>query len=189
MVSGSERASRTLRPELPETGDCSWVVFEYSDAKQYRNSASRIIVVEDLPMRNSALSKRAPRLCSIVCACLLAGMRAEAANGTWTNPNGGSWTNGANWSGSVIADGFGNSANFGTLSLPGDAIVTLDAPRTIGSLIFDDQNTTKHNWIINSGAGGANQLTLAGGTPSITAGSATIINAVIVGTNGLTKGG
>ena len=32
-------------------------------------------------------------------------LAAYAVNGTWTNLNGGSWTNAANWSGEVIAAG------------------------------------------------------------------------------------
>src|SRR5689334_15012483 len=103
---------------------------------------------------------------------------AQAASGTWTNPSGGSWTNGVNWSGGIIADGTGNTASFSTLNLPADAIVTLHAPRTIGNLTFDDQNSAKHNWTLNPG--GANQLTLAGGAPTITIGSATTtLNAIL----------
>src|SRR3954451_11364807 len=88
---------------------------------------------------------------------------AFAASGTWTNPNGGSWANTVNWSGGIIADGSGNNANFGTLSLPADAIVTLNTARTIGSLTFDDQSTNKHDWTLNTGINGP--LTLAGGAP------------------------
>jgi autotransporter-associated beta strand protein/YVTN family beta-propeller protein len=129
------------------------------------------------------------RLRGFVAACLgVWVMSAHGANGTWTNPNGGSWTNTANWSGGIIADGAGNTANFSTLSLPADAIVTLNATRTIGNLTFDDQNSTKHNWSLNSG--GASSLTLAGGVPTITVGSATTtINAVLAGSAGLTKAG
>src|SRR5207245_5237224 len=67
---------------------------------------------------------------------VLAGAAAvRAASGTWINQNGGSWTNASNWSGGTIADGSGSSANFGTLNLTADAIVTLDVPRTVGSLV------------------------------------------------------
>src|ERR1043166_3149378 len=111
----------------------------------------------------------------LVCPCL-----APAANGTWSNPNGGSWTNSANWSGGTIADGSGNAANLGTLDLAANATVTLDAARTIGSLVFDDQNATKHNWFLNPGSGV--MLTLAGTTPTITVNSAiTTISAGIAG--------
>ncbi len=113
---------------------------------------------------------------------------ARAANGTWTNPNGGSWTNGGNWSGGTIADGSGNNANFGTLSLAANATVTLDAVRTIGSLLFDDQSVVKHNWSLGPGSGVL--LTLAATTPTVTVNSAiTTISAGLAGSAGLTKSG
>src|SRR5215831_7255220 len=96
---------------------------------------------------------------------------ALAASGTWVLPAGGSWTNAASWSGGIIADGSGNNANFSTVTLSSDAIVTLDAARTIGNLTFDDHAATKHNWFLNSGSAGS--LTLAGTTPTITVLSAT----------------
>ena len=66
--------------------------------------------------------------------------------------------------------------------------MTLDAPRTIGNLNFDDQNTPKHDWFLNPGSAGS--LTLAGGAPTVTVPSATaVINAPIAGTAGLTKAG
>ncbi len=112
----------------------------------------------------------------------------RAASGTWTNRNGGSWTNTANWNAAAIADGSGSTANFTTLNLLSDATVTLDASRTIGNLNFDDQNATKHNWFLNAGSGGA--LTLAGTTPTFTILSATTtVNVAIAGAAGLTKSG
>jgi autotransporter-associated beta strand protein/YVTN family beta-propeller protein len=121
----------------------------------------------------------------LFCGCPLA---ASAASGTWTNRNGGSWTNAGNWDAGILADGSGSAANFTTLSLPADITVTLDGARTIGNLNFDDQNTTKHNWSINAGSGGG--LTLAGAAPTVTVlSAATAINAPIAGTAGLTKSG
>src|SRR5262245_2803386 len=92
--------------------------------------------------------------------CLTLAISAQGASGTWTNRNGGSWTNALNWNSGVIADGSGSTANFSTLNLPADTTVTLNLARTNGNLTFDDQNSTKHNWVLN--AGGASQLTLAG---------------------------
>src|SRR5258706_1371285 len=113
-------------------------------------------------------------------------MSAPAANGTWSNPGGGSWTNSANWSAGIVADGAGNTANFNTLSLPADVTVTLHAARTIGNMVFDDQNPTKHNWFL--APGGANPITLAGGAPTITVGSGTTtIDVVLAGASGFIK--
>ncbi len=126
-----------------------------------------------------------PFLAIVCCGCALP---AGAASGTWTNRNSGSWTNAGNWNAGIIASGSGSTANFTTVNLPADVTVTLDASRTIGSLNFDDQNATKHNWSINTGSAGT--LTLAGTTPTFTVLSATTtINAPIAGTAGLTKSG
>lgn len=88
----------------------------------------------------------------------------------------------------MIADGSGSAANFSTLTLTEDVTVTLDGPRTIGSLTFDDQGSTKHNWLLEAGSSGP--LTLAGATPTVTVLSGTTtFNLVVAGTAGLTKAG
>jgi autotransporter-associated beta strand protein/YVTN family beta-propeller protein len=123
-----------------------------------------------------------------VALCCSGGLTVEAASGTWTNSSGGSWTNASNWNAGIIADGSGSTANFTTLNLPADTTVSLDAPRTIGNLNFDDQSSSKHNWMLNAGAAGS--LTLAGSVPTLSVLSATTtINAPISGAAGLTKGG
>ena len=121
---------------------------------------------------------------------LLLPVSARAANGTWTNKQGGTWDlGGVNWAGSVIADGSGNTADFSTLNLTNDVTVTLDGDRTIGALLFDDQNSTKHNWTLTPGSGGTLMLAVSSGSPVINVGSATTISAVVAGTSGLTKNG
>jgi autotransporter-associated beta strand protein len=114
---------------------------------------------------------------------------AAAASGTWTNLNGGSWTNSNNWSGGTIADAAGNTADFSTLSLTADATVTLDAPQTIGSLVFGDA-TPDHNWFLNSGSGGVLTLAVSSGTPVITVNNqVATFGVVLAGTQGFTKAG
>src|SRR5437763_1507876 len=56
------------------------------------------------------------RALSLVWLCALP-FPVNAANGTWTKPGSGSWTNAANWSGAVIADGAGNTANFSAATM------------------------------------------------------------------------
>ncbi len=132
--------------------------------------------------------KQGWQLLTLLAAGWISVVSAEAASGTWTNRNSGSWTNAANWNAGIIADGSGNTANFNTLSLLSDVAVTLDAARTIGSLSFDDLNATKHNWFLSPGSSGV--LTLAGGSPAITVGGAVAtINVSIAGTAGLNKTG
>jgi len=121
---------------------------------------------------------------------LLLPASARAVSSTWTNKSGGSWTNTLNWAGSVIADGPGSAADFTTLNLDNDVTVTLDGDRTIGTSLFDDQNSTKHNWALTPGSGGSLTLVVSAGSPIITVGSATTtISAVMAGTNGLAKSG
>jgi autotransporter-associated beta strand protein/YVTN family beta-propeller protein len=146
-------------------------------------TARDVPAIKILPMKNAhSISRLLTVWFSTLSIC------AQAASGTWTNRNGGSWTNAVNWNGGVIADGSGSTANFSTLNLPADTAVTLNLARTNGNLTFDDQNGTKHNWVLNPG--GASQLTLAGGTPTITVNSATsTVNVVLSGTAGLAKAG
>jgi autotransporter-associated beta strand protein len=107
---------------------------------------------------------------------------------TWTNPLGGSWTNPANWTNSLVADGSGVAADFSALDLTADATVTLDGARTIGALLFGD-TAPSHNWILNPGTGGPITLE-AGYRPSIMVNNQTAtIGAVLAGTNGLVKSG
>src|SRR5277367_2711994 len=85
---------------------------------------------------------------------------ALAQNGTWINPNGGSWSNPANWQGGTIANGADNTADFSTLSLSADATVTLDGAQTVGNLIFGDQ-AGAHNWFLNTGTSGPLTLSVS----------------------------
>ena len=111
---------------------------------------------------------------------------------TWTNKSGGSWLVPLNWSCLAIPHGVSATADFSTLSLNNDVMVTLDSDPLVGYLLFDDQNSTKHNWTINPGSPASSSLTLAvsNGSPVITVGSATTtISAVVAGTSGLAKSG
>jgi len=115
------------------------------------------------------------------------------ANGTWTNASGGSWATNGNWSGNIIAAGAGNTADFSTLNPTADTTVTLDAARSIGSLIFGDTNTgSTATWFLSNGTNGS--LMLAGATPTITVnslanGKFANINARLSGFDGFTKNG
>lgn len=126
----------------------------------------------------------------IAVSSALAGM-AAAQSGTWTSlTTGGNWSSIANWNNGAgpIADGSGNTANFSTVDLPAGAFtVNLDTARTIGSLNFNDTDaaTTAGTWVL----GGTSTLTLAGGTPTITAAVTTTITPVLSGSAGLTKAG
>ena len=122
---------------------------------------------------------------------------AHAADGTWTNQTTGNvWDTAANWSGGNVANGSGFTANFSSFDLTGDITVRLNSPRTLGGLTFGDHLTgSAGGWLLDDNASaGANILTLAGGTPTITVGplsssKTAAISAVIAGSAGLTKVG
>jgi autotransporter-associated beta strand protein len=106
------------------------------------------------------------------------------ANGTWLNPSAGfSWGTAANWSNSYIPGVSGDAANFAGATAP--STVTLDAPRTVGSMSFD---SGANPYTIAAGSGGASTvLTLS--DPSGTAvinnysGSNTISAPVVLNSN------
>lgn len=107
----------------------------------------------------------------------------------WTNPDGGFWSDlvedAVNWQGGVVASGSGIPADFSTLTLPVDAIVTLDGDRTIGSLIFGDVGN-QFPWTLD----GSSTLTLAGAAPSIGVNNQlALVTAPLAGTQGLVKTG
>jgi len=115
------------------------------------------------------------------------------ANGTWTNVSGGSWATSGNWAGNTIAAGAGNTADFSTLNPTADTTVTLDAARSIGTLVFGDTNPgSAATWFLNNGSNGS--LMLAGASPTITVnplgtGRFANIGARLSGFNGFTKNG
>ncbi|MEK7950382.1 beta strand repeat-containing protein [Luteolibacter soli] len=132
----------------------------------------------------------------LACASLCAISTGHAANGSWsglTSP--GLWNNTANWTGAVVADGAGNTGNFSTVDLPaGLFTVSLDTPRTLGSLTFGDTDTsTAGSWLIDNNAVPTNILTLSG-SPVVTVnalgtGAQAEISAVLAGTESISKAG
>ena len=140
----------------------------------------------------------AARLLAVAAASLVLGHSAQAADGTWTNLSGGLWSTSGNWSGGTIANGADFTANFGTLNITANQIISLDSARTIGNLIFSDTTTAFFNWTLDNNGSGANILTLSRsvGTPTITVNNqtannnqTTTISLELAGTNGLTKAG
>ncbi len=118
------------------------------------------------PRLNSAnhIVSRSPRILPLLAVGLVAlfgrSSSSTAANGTWTNPTSGLWSNPGNWSGGTIADGTDGIADFSTLNITADDTVHLDSSRTIGTLKFGD-TTPSNNWIIDNNGNSANVLTLA----------------------------
>lgn len=118
----------------------------------------------------------------------------EAQNaGTWINATSNSaWTNAANWSENIIADGVDAIADFSTLDIAANRTVSLGASRSIGTLIFGDVTTPSNTWTLANGSGGPWTLTLAtsSGAPVIQVINQTaMITALLGGTQGFTKSG
>ena len=119
------------------------------------------------------------------------------ASGTWIQTtSGGLWSASANWSGSTVADVSGSTADFSTINITADNTVHMDASHTLTALLFGDTDTsTAAGWTLDdNSSSGANILTLAGTTPSITVNAlgtskSATISAVIAGSTAWSKAG
>ncbi len=140
--------------------------------------------------------KHVSRMVAVALFAVTANHIAGAADGTWTNlTNGQLWSVAGNWQDDVVADGTDATAAFNTLDITVDNTVHLDAPRTVGNLIFGDTVTNSAaGWTLGNNGNGANLLTLAGSAPTITVGAladgkTAAVDVNIIGTDGLTKAG
>ena len=70
----------------------------------------------------------------------------HAADGTWTNMAGGLWSDVTNWINEVVASGMDFTANFSTLNLTNTISVNVDAPTSIGTLLFGDTDPVSAGW-------------------------------------------
>jgi autotransporter-associated beta strand protein len=70
----------------------------------------------------------------------------HAADGTWTNTAGGLWNNVTNWNNETVAGGMDFTANFNTLDLLNTVSVNVDAPTSIGTLLFGDTDIGSSGW-------------------------------------------
>lgn len=105
----------------------------------------------------------------------------------WTNVAGGSWPDPVNWNVGAVANGSGIMADFSTLTLTSNTVVSLSPPETVGSMIFKDQGNA-YGWQL----AGMAVLTLDAGStvPGITVNNQSASMApVLAGTNGLVKTG
>ena len=105
-------------------------------------------------------------------------------SGIWISTVSGAWGAGSNWSGGVIPSGAGSTADFSTLSLPGNLTVVLDSPRTISGLRFGDTSSA-YDWTL----AGTNTLTLGAGPSINVANRSATLSVPIAGAAGLAKAG
>ncbi len=110
-----------------------------------------------------------------------------SGNATWTADANGNWSDPANWLNGAVADGANFTADFSTLNITANRTVTLDSPRTTGTLAFGDPSGAQ-NWILVTTNGST--LTLSATTPAIVVNQNTAtINAPLAAAAGFTKSG
>jgi autotransporter-associated beta strand protein len=111
------------------------------------------------------------------------------ASAIWSSLAGGSWPVAGNWQNAIVGQGSSVTANFSTLMLNGDTVVTLDSNPTTGTMVFGDANSN-YNWTVEAGSP-VGTLTLNGTNPPTIAvlNQTLTIAAQVAGTNGLTKTG
>lgn len=124
----------------------------------------------------------------------LVDVSAQAANGTWINPDsGGSWSTVGNWAGGTVANGSGFTANFASIDITADNTVHLNSARTLTGLVFGDTTTnTAAGWVLDNNSNPGNTLTLINGLVTVNPLGGTnvaTISVILVGTSSLTKSG
>ncbi|HKX30578.1 MAG TPA: Ig-like domain-containing protein [Blastocatellia bacterium] len=122
--------------------------------------------------------------------------RSLVGSGVWVQgASGETWNANANWLNGIVGGGVGSTADFSSLELVDDLRIRLDAPRTVGNLVFGDTDlASPGNWIIDNNGSAENLITMAvtSGSPTITVnalgvGAVTMIEASLAGNQGLTK--
>lgn len=128
-------------------------------------------------------------------SALIATAPLRADNGAWTHAGDGLWSDAGNWSGGVVADGAGFTADFTQADLTNDVVVHLDSARILGNLTIADAATnTAAAWTLDNGSTSGNVLTLSAATPTITVallggGKLATLSASLAGTGGVAKAG
>jgi autotransporter-associated beta strand protein len=120
-----------------------------------------------------------------------------AGSGVWVTPESGAWSAGANWQQGEVAAGPSATADFASLDVTEEVTVHLDAPRSLGHVVFGDTDpATAAGWRVQDGGDAANVLTLAAGvgSPSLTVNplgtaATAVVEVALAGTAGLTKAG
>jgi autotransporter-associated beta strand protein len=114
---------------------------------------------------------------------------------TWINNGNGFWGSLAgdelNWQNTVVAGGIGSAADFSTIALTQNTVVTLDGSRSIGSMTFGDASAVPaSDWSLVPSNNSTLSLATISGTPTITVNNqTTTISTVLSGSQGLAKSG
>ncbi|HTB85728.1 MAG TPA: chitobiase/beta-hexosaminidase C-terminal domain-containing protein [Candidatus Sulfotelmatobacter sp.] len=112
-----------------------------------------------------------------------------STSGVWISDANSLWSAATNWANGNIANGTGSNADFSTINLTADRIVTLDSSRTIGNLLFADVNGSQ-NWFLNASNTASLTLAVNSGSPLISvSNNSTTISVPLAGNQGLTVTG
>lgn len=112
-----------------------------------------------------------------------------AADGVWTNPGSGNWSESGKWKDGVVADGADATATIAASITVNTNAVVLDSSRQIGTLAFSDPSTQNNEWTLSDATNDAVSLTLTNTTATpptiIVSNSAAYIDVVLAGGQGL----
>ncbi len=96
---------------------------------------------------NAFLARRFFRFTTALAVISLSlGAARAQTDGIWTANNSGNWTDSSKWAEGAVAGGAGSTANFSTVDITADHVVTLDAPVTLGTLLLSDSGTLSNYW-------------------------------------------
>jgi autotransporter-associated beta strand protein len=112
-----------------------------------------------------------------------------SANGVWSSDADGVWGESIRWAGGTVATGAGRTADFSTINITGNRTVTLNTPRSIGTLRFGDA-VGAQSWTITNSEGSELILDTGSATqPSVIVTNTATLALPLAGTNGFTKSG
>jgi autotransporter-associated beta strand protein len=122
-------------------------------------------------------------------ATLAVSIPVVVGNGVWIANADGNWSEPARWSGGVVANGQSFQADFSTINITANRTVTLDSPRSIGSLRFGDTSGSQ-TWTVAAIEDGRLKLDSGSATlPTIHVATPTTLAVPLEGTNGFAKTG
>lgn len=106
----------------------------------------------------------------------------------WNVDEDGNWSEADKWKHNVIPDAADVTADFNAFPQSGNANVTLDSSRTVGTLVFGSADA--HDWALSSTPGNVLTLATGSGTPLINVVNETAtVGPILAGTQGFSKSG
>ena len=174
------------------TAAAQWVLGAQQTLNNYLSGDIAEAIVFDVTFNES---ERVARESALISQYGLVGPGPVNVWNKWVGGNAsGSWNTAANppWSSGALPAS-ADSADFSTLAVSADSIVTLDGNQRVNSLIFGSSTPmSPASWLLSPGSPSGSTLTLTGKTPTLAVNGMSgrvSIGAVIAGNEGLTKTG